>query len=126
MKLRVMRAAGAMLEAGDYEIAGGLAVHRSAVADAGGSHMPLNMGHRGPDGLAMRRDQSPVARDLGHDRHRLGRAQGHVPAGAVFHLSVPNGATLLACNLAVQQIAKLTAESGRAACGKRSGASVEI
>src|SRR3546814_1751165 len=94
MKLRVMRAAGAMLEAGDYEIAGGLAVHRSAVADAGGSHMPLNMGHRGPDGLAMRRDQSPVARDLGHDRHRLGRAQGHVPAGAVFQLSVPNGAKL--------------------------------
>ena len=57
----------------------------------------------------MRRDQSPVARHLGHDRHGLGRAQGHVPAGAVFQLAVARGSQLLVGNLAIQQIPELVA-----------------
>src|SRR3546814_2135318 len=84
-----------LLEAGDNEIAGGLAGHGPAVPDTGGGHMLLDMGHCGSDRLPMRRDQAPVARHLGHDRHRLGRAQGHVPAGAMLKLPVPKGAKLL-------------------------------
>src|SRR3546814_10490763 len=88
MELRVLGAAGAVLEARDYQIAGGLATDRAAGADAGGGHMSLDMGHRGPDRFAMCDNQSPVARDLGHDRNRLGSAQRHVPAGPMLKPAV--------------------------------------
>src|SRR3546814_13373379 len=95
MELRVLGAAGAVLEARDYQIAGGLATDRAAGADAGGGHMSLDMGHRGPDRFAMCDNQSPVARDLGHDRNRLGSAQRHVPAGPMLKPAVAEGAKLL-------------------------------
>src|SRR3546814_1581261 len=57
MELRVLGAAGAVLEARDYQIAGGLATDRAAGADAGGGHMSLDMGHRGPDRFAMCEDR---------------------------------------------------------------------
>src|SRR3546814_20411991 len=84
----LFRSAGAVLEARDYQIAGGLATDRAAGADAGGGHMSLDMGHRGPDRFAMCDNQSPVARDLGHDRNRLGSAQRHVPAGPMLKPAV--------------------------------------
>jgi len=67
MKLRVLRAAGAMLETGNYKIVGRFAGYGAAVANAGCCHMLLNMGKRGFDRSAMRRNQPPVACNLGHD-----------------------------------------------------------
>ena len=55
----------------------------------------------------MRPDQAAVARHLGHDRHRLGCAHGHVPAGAVFKFSVADSPELLAIGqLAVEHVAE--------------------
>jgi len=102
VKLRVLGAAGAVLETGDYEIAGGLPADGAAVADARGGHMLLYMRHGGFDCFAMRGDQPAVARNLGHDRHGLGRAQRHVPAGAVFKLAVAKSAKLLTADAAIQ------------------------
>src|SRR3546814_1299823 len=64
-----------MLEAGDDEIAGCLTRHIAAMPDTGRGHMRLDMPKRRFYRVAMRRDQSTVTRDLGHDRHRLGGAR---------------------------------------------------
>src|SRR3546814_936092 len=109
VKLRVLGAAGAVLEAGDDQIAGRLTTDGAAIANAGCGHMLLHMRNRGFDRLAMRRNQAPIARHLGHDRHRLGSAQGHIPAGAMLQPAVAIGAKLLVADLAVEQVAELIA-----------------
>src|SRR3546814_16612900 len=96
-----------MLEAGDDEIAGCLTRHIAAMPDTGRGHMRLDMPKRRFYRVAMRRDQSTVTRDLGHDRHRLGGAQGHIPSGAM----------LKAIGFTDEDLAK--PQIGRASCRER-------
>ena len=109
VQLRVLRAAGAVLETGNDKIAGRRAGDGSVVADARCRHMLLDMGERGFDRCAMRGNQAPVARDLSHDRHRLGRTQRDIPSWTMFKLAVAGRSQLLAGDLAVEQVAELLA-----------------
>src|SRR3546814_144286 len=95
-----------MLEAGDDEIAGGLTRHIAARPDTGRGHMRLDMPKRRFYRVAMRRDQSTVTRDLGHDRHRLGGAQGHIPSGAMLKLPVAHRSELPVADPPLEQVAK--------------------
>src|SRR3546814_17152639 len=105
VKLRVRRASGPMLKAGAYQIAGGLARHAAAMPNTGCRHMRLDMRERRLNRLPMRFDQPPVACNLGHDRHRLRCAEGHIPAGTMFELAVANRAEPLACHFPVEPFA---------------------
>ena len=109
MQLRVLRPARCMAEGGNGEIAGRLAADLSIAPDPGGSHVPLDMGERHLHRLAMCGQQTGVACDLGHDRHRFGRGQGYIPSGPMLEFAVAGGAKLLTGNTAFEQFDKLFA-----------------
>ena len=109
VQLRVLGPAGMMLETGDDQIAGHVPSDLPTLADAGRGHMLLDMGHGDLHGRPMRRDQAPVTGNLGHDRYRLGRAQGDIPARAMLALAATHGAQLLPGDLALEQRAELRA-----------------
>ena len=109
VELRVLRPARRVAEGGNREIAGGLAPDLATVADAGRSHVLFDMGQRHFGRCAVRRDQPLVARDLGHDRNRLGRGQGNVPTRPMLDLAVAGGAELLPADLPLQQRGELLA-----------------
>ena len=110
MELRVLRAAGVMTKTGNNEVAGLVALDRAIFPDPGGSGMALGEGQCHLYRPVVRPDQAAVARHLGHDRHRLGGAHGHVPSGAMLKLAVAGGAELLAIGqLAVEHVAEVVA-----------------
>lgn len=67
VELGVLRAARAMLEAGNHQIAGRLAGHCPAIPHAGCGHVLFDMGEGGFDGLPMGSEQPLVTGNLGHD-----------------------------------------------------------
>ncbi len=109
VELRVLRAACRMTEGGDGEVAGFLAPHLPALAHAGRRHMLLNMTKRRFDGCGVCSDQPLVTGNLGHDRDRLGRGEGDIPARPMLDLAIPCGSELLPGNAAFEQLGKLRA-----------------
>ena len=109
VKLRVLCAACGMAEGGDCKVAGFLPAHLAALPNAGCRHVLLDMAKRSFDRCGMRSDQPLVAGNLGHDRDRLGRGEGDVPARPVLDLAITSGAELLPGNTAFEQLGKFHA-----------------